>query len=112
MCNYDALKMDAVEESKVSNKEAIQVLQKYVVEQKRRLDNINTTIENLEAITSDIADISDKMSLLLWQMEVLVYPVLLKDIYNLSHAEWYSLTTNEILDLVENIDTYPSKEDE
>lgn len=107
MCNYDALKMEAVEEAKMNEKESIQVLQAYVDKQKRSLDSIDTTIGNLEAIASNISDISDRMALLLWQMEVLIYPVLLKDIYNLSHAEWYALTTDEILDLVDRIDTCP-----
>jgi len=107
MTNYDALKMDAVEEEKMSNKESIQVLQEYIAKQQRSLDSIDTTIGNLEAIATNISDISDNLSLLMWQMEVLVYPILLKDIYNLSHAEWYSLTPNEIVDLVERIETWP-----
>ena len=109
MCNYDSLRMDAVEEERMSNKES--ALQEYVDKQKSSLDNIGTTIGNLETIANNISDISDRMGLMLWRMEVLIYPILLKDIYNLSHAEWYALTTDEIIDLVEKIDTYPAKEE-
>lgn len=91
----------------MNKKESIQVLQMYVDKHKRSLDSIDTTVGDLEAIADNISDISDKMALLVWKMEVLIYPILLKDIYNLSHAEWYSLTTGEILDLVERIDTCP-----
>lgn len=93
----------------MNEQESIEYLEKFAKDQKKRLDNIGDSIDSIQQITDNIIDLTDKMRLLSHQMDVLSNPLLLKDIYDLSHEEWMGLTTEEMIDLVEEIKDVPEK---
>ena len=93
----------------MTNKETIRILQAFADDQKKTIDNLGETVEKISAISENMSTITSNMGLLLWKMEVLVNPVLLKDIYDLDHDDWLNLTTEQIIELIEALEDVPEQ---
>ncbi len=104
MCNYDALRMEAVEEEMNDDQEAIEILEEYLEKSSKNLESIDTDLGNLSVIAGNLQDITDKMKLTMFQMDVLADLRKLKEIYHLTHEEWMALTIDEMLELVEGLE--------
>lgn len=93
----------------MSNKDTIQYLITFSKNQERVINDLGKSVESMNTIAGNITLLHASIRLLLWKMEVLTNPVLLKDICDLSHDEWMALTPEQVVELVEAIQDVPEQ---
>ena len=85
----------------MSNADTIRILQEFADHQRETIDDLGETVDEIKRISDNMSVITASISALLWKMEVLTHPILLKDIYDLTHDEWMNLTTEQVVEMVE-----------